>query len=251
MDRKAIIVIAEKIRSLVEPPDITRVMGDIEGLLDRSIKPAQEGYIIREPASGGHVLDLSQVDFEALQRQFEKSRKRIEAEKLRALLNSKLRRMVRLNKSRMDYYQQFQRMIDEYNAGATNVEVFFTQLISLAQALNAEERRGIAEQLSEEELALFDLLTRPGPKLSRRERQQVKRVAKELLDTLKAEKLVLDWRKRQQSRAAVQLAIAQILDKLPESPYPVDLYQQKCQLVYQHIYDSYAGVGKSIYTTAM
>ena len=32
-------------------------------------------------------------------------------------------------------------------------------------------------------------------------------MAQELLDTLKAERLVLDWRKSQQTRAAVQLTI--------------------------------------------
>jgi len=149
----------------------------------------------------------------------------------------------------MDYYQRFQQMIDEYNSGATNIEAFFAQLITLARELNEEEKRGIAEQLSEEELALFDLLTKPDIKLNRSERQQVKLVAHELLDTLKAERLVLDWRKRQQTRAAVQLTIQNVLDKLPQT-YTTNLYQMKCNLIYQHVYDSYSGAGKSIYTLA-
>ncbi len=37
----------------------------------------------------------------------------------------------------------------------------------------------------------------------------------DLLETLKNEKLVLDWRKRQQSRAVVRLSIEEILDRLP------------------------------------
>jgi hypothetical protein len=110
--------------------------------------------------------------------------------------------MLRLNKTRMNYYEQFQRLIDEYNSGAANAEQFFAQLVSFAQSLTEEEQRGIAENLSEEELALFDILTRPNMKLSREEKNQVKRVAQELLDTLKAERLVLDWRKKQQTRAS-------------------------------------------------
>ena len=157
--------------------------------------------------------------------------------------------MLRLNKSRMDYYQKFQQMIEEYNSGATNIDVLFAKLITFARALNDEEKRGIAEQLSEEELALFDLLTKPDIKLNRSERQQVKLVAHELLDTLKAERLVLDWRKRQQTRAAVQLTIQNVLDKLPQT-YTTNLYQMKCNLIYQHVYDSYSGAGKSIYTLA-
>jgi type I restriction enzyme, R subunit len=244
VDRKAIVVIAEKIRSLTPPADISGVMGGVGELLDDSIAPT--GYIIREPAKGGKYLDLSQVDFEALRRQFEKGRKRTEAEILRGQINSKIIQMMRLNRTRMDYYQKFQKMIEDYNTGAKNVDAFFTELVSLAQSLTQEEKRGISENLSEEELTLFDILTKPAVKLSNKEKVQVKAVASELLDTLKAERLVLDWRKRQQSRAAVQLEIETMLDRLPET-YDKDLYDQKCQQVYQHVYDSYYGAGRSIY----
>ena len=37
-----------------------------------------------------------------------------------------------------------------------------------------------------------------------------------------------------------------ILDKLPQS-YSAELYNQECQQVFQHIYESYAGQGSSIY----
>jgi type I restriction enzyme R subunit len=246
MERKAIQVIAQKIRSLSQPPDITTVMGQVKNLLDASVLPAGHGYVIRESGRAG-AMDLSRIDFDALRRQFERGRKHIEAEKLRGLLNSQLRRMIRLNLSRMDYYQRFQQMIADYNAGATNIEAFFTELVSFAQALGEEDRRGISEQLTDEELAVFDLLTRPEVKLNRSQRAQVKQVAQELLTTLKAEKLVLDWRKRQQTRAAVQVTIATILDRLPEA-YDPELYRQKCGVVYQHVYDAYYGAGKSIYT---
>ncbi len=249
MPRKAILVIAEKIRALTPPADIREVIGAVGDLLDDSILPAKDGYVIRTSGTIDRFVDLSKIDFEALKRQFEKARKHIEAEKLRALLNGKLGRMLRLNKSRMDYYQQFQKMIAEYNSGAKNIDAFFAELISFAGKLNEEEKRAIAEQLNEEELALFDILTKPEVKLTRSEREQVKQVAHELLDTLKAERLVLDWRKKQQTRAAVEVAIQNVLDKLPQA-YTTGLYQQKCSLVYQHVYDNYYGSGKSIYTLA-
>jgi type I restriction enzyme R subunit len=65
-----------------------------------------------------------------------------------------------------------------------------------------------------------------------------------------AEKLVLDWRKRQQSRAAVKLAIEEELDRLPEA-FTARLYEQKCASIYQHVYDSYFGRGKSIYAATV
>ncbi|MEG5170861.1 hypothetical protein [Microcoleus sp. B3-D7] len=52
--------------------------------------------------------------------------------------------------------------------------------------------------------------------------------------SLKQEKLVLDWRRRQQSKAAVKMAIEEALDHLPES-YSTETYQRKCQEAYQHV----------------
>jgi type I restriction enzyme R subunit len=238
----AIAVIAEKIRSLALDPDISAIVKAVEALLDRSI--AAEGYVIpAEPK----VVDLSRVDFEALRRQFDKGRKHTEAERLRAAVERKVKELVRLNRTRMDYEARLRQLIEDYNTAAINVEEFFKRLVTLAQALSDEEKRGISESLSEEELAIFDLLTKPALELTEKEKKQIKAVAKELLQKVTQEKLVLDWRKRQQSRAQVRVTIEEVLDKgLPEK-FPPDLYRQKCDVIYQHFYDSYFGEGKSIY----
>ncbi len=76
-----------------------------------------------------------------------------------------------------------------------------------------------------------------------------KRNRRLLLDVLKKEKLILDWRKRQRSRAEVRVAIEESLDELPENFTP-DLYRAKCEAVYQHVYDSYYGSGEGIYAKA-
>jgi type I restriction enzyme R subunit len=155
--------------------------------------------------------------------------------------------MVRLNPTRMDYLERLQQLIDDYNAGRDNVDVFFEKLLALTQALSQEEQRAIAENLSEEELALFDLLMKPRPELTKDEIERVKTAARDLLDTLKAEKLVLDWRKRQQTQAQVELTIQDLLDqKLPEA-YNTELYEQKCSQVFDHIYKNYYGAGRSVY----
>lgn len=256
-DRKAIVIMAEKIRSLTPPPDISGVMTQVDRLLDESVAPPGMGYRIRATEgaqiseAGGHPsadwVDLSKIDFALLRRQFETSRKHIEAEKLQGLIHARLNKLVRLNRSRMDYYEHFQAMIDAYNIGAENVDAFFAQLVSFAQQLNEEEQRGIAEQLTEEELAIFDLLIRPNLTLSRTEREKVREVARNLLVTLKAEHLVLDWRKNQTTRARVHVAIHRVLEQLPDL-YNPDQYEEACIAVYQHIYDSYWGDEKSVYT---
>lgn len=255
-ERKAIVVIAQKILSINLPPDISGIMGQVEELLDISIAPKEQGYVIRaqnmpvgavgENGPRPHWVDLSQVDFEALKKQFETSHKHIAIEMLRGRINAKLARMLRLNRSRMDYYQQFQKLIDAYNDGVENLDAFFAQLVTFAQSLNQEERRGIGEHLTEEELAVFDLLTQPNVTLTRAERAEVKKVAQHLLHTLRAEKLVLDWRKNQQTRAAVRVAIEEHLDHLPPV-YDAALFREKCEAVYQHVVDSYQSSQRNIY----
>ncbi len=87
---------------------------------------------------------------------------------------------------------------------------------------------------------------RPAPELSEAEKLQVKRVADELLTTLRRDKIVLDWRKQQSTRAAVRVAVEETLDRLPEA-FTRQLYAQKCDAVYQHVFDSYWDDGHSVY----
>jgi type I restriction enzyme R subunit len=95
-------------------------------------------------------------------------------------------------------------------------------------------------------LALYDLLRKAGVTLAEREERQVKKVARELLERLKSERLVLDWRKKQQARAAVRQLIEEMLDRLPPA-YSKGVYEQVCERAYLHVYDSYYGEGKSVY----
>jgi type I restriction enzyme R subunit len=130
-----------------------------------------------------------------------------------------------------------------------NTETFFQELLNFGETLTAEEARSLSEELTEEQLAIFDLLMRPALELSENEKTQVKRVAEELLAVLKRGKIVLDWRKEQSTRAAVRVAVEETLDRLPEK-VTRQLYAQKCEAVYQHVFDSYWDDGRSVYDTA-
>ncbi|MBN3944566.1 type I restriction endonuclease subunit R [Nostoc sp. NMS9] len=236
--------IKDQILAEVPEVDVSEVMEQVEELLDLSITAGE--FVITE--SHSQRIDLSQIDFVALKNKFASTDyQRTETEKLKTAIAQKLQQMVRLNKTRINYLEKFQQMIAEHNADSRNVQIFFNDLINFAQELGVEDKRAIAKNLTEEELAIFDLLTKPEIQLTKQEEQEVKQVARELLKTLKKEKLVLDWKKRQQTRASVEVAIKDSLDRLPQS-YSTELYEQKCQEVYQHIYENYSGQG-SIYNT--
>jgi type I restriction enzyme, R subunit len=87
-----------------------------------------------------------------------------------------------------------------------NIEQLLEELFELSNSLDEEELRHIRENLTVEELVIFDILTRPAPKLSADERGEVKKVARELLERLK-QLLVLNWRQKAAARSALRLAI--------------------------------------------
>ncbi len=244
--RAVVKYLADGIASYDPAVEVSGVLGRVEQLLDESV--AAKAYVIPD-SDAQSLFDLNVVDWEALQEAFRKGRPRTAAQRLRSLLGARIAALVRLNPMRVDLVERFEKLVDDYNAGSMNTEHFFQELIEFSKALTGEEARAVAEGLSEEQLAIFDLLMRPAPTLTTEEEAQVKRVAEELLSILKREKLVIDWRKEQQSRAAVRLAVEETLDRLPEK-FTRPLYAQKCDAVYQHVFDSYWDDGHSVYDRA-
>lgn len=227
--------IAEAIRAKLNPnpPDISTVLGDINTLLDSSIT----GHAIRD--QGPPALDLSKINFEALANRFERSKhKNTELEVLKAAIRAKLEKLVALNRTRADFSEKFEELIESYNAGSRTIEALYQELLNLSNSLSTEEQRHVRENLTEEELVIFDILTRPSPELGTDERAEVKKVARELLTRLKA-LLVLNWRQKSTARSQLKLAIEDALDSGLPRAYTREIYQQKCSAVFEHVYESY------------
>jgi len=244
--RALFVKMADLIRSNDNPDDadISDVLAQVDALLDKSV--AAEAYRIHERPAAYKKYDLSKIDIDKLKAKFNLGHKHTRIQKLQAVLKRELDRLVALNKTRMDFLEKFQAMIEEYNNGSRNVEEHYQMLLEFTEGLSQEAKRSIAENVTEEELAIFDLLMKPRIELTDLEEKQIKKTALDLLETLKREMLVLDWRKRQQSRASVRLAIEVTLEQLPEA-FTSEMFNAKCEEVYQHVYDSYFGEGQSIY----
>lgn len=136
--------------------DVSEVMEQVEELLDLSITAGE--FAITE--SHSQLIDLSQIDFEALKTKFASTDyQRTETEKLKTAIAQKLQQMVRLNKTRMDYLEKFQQMIAERNADSRNVQMFFNDLINFAQELGTEDKRAIAHNTGKYSCRLTDYLS--------------------------------------------------------------------------------------------
>lgn len=232
----ALHAIGDVIRERTNPgaPDISGVMAQIDRLLDDSIAS------VRVEEGPGTLLDLSKIDFEALAKRFKASKaKNIELETLKAAVRAMLERLIKLNRTRIDFQDTFEALIEDYNNGSKNLEEIFEELVKLSRALTEEETRHVRENLTEEELAIFDILTRPGPELGAEERRIVKKVAAHLLTRLRKIQSV-DWRQTVQARAKIKETIEEELDALPEA-YTRPVFAEKCSRVFEHVYEARAG----------
>jgi type I restriction enzyme R subunit len=238
--------IAEAIRAKLNPnpADISRIMGGINVLLDGSIT----GITVKE--QGPPPLDLSKINFEALANRLQQSKhKNTDLEVLKAAIRAQLERLIRLNRTRSDFAEKFEALIDSYNAGSRSIEDLFEELVKLSRSLSEEQERHVRENMTEEELVIFDILTRPAPELSAEERAELKRVARDLLERLK-QLLVLNWRQKSAARSQIRLAIEDALDTGLPGAYTRDLYQEKCSAVFEHVYESYPERDAGVYTSA-
>ena len=236
--------LAETINVQINPPPkpITEVIADISELLDDSIK----GHRIAE--AGVAPLDLSKINFEALASRFQQSKnKQTSVEALKAAIQGRLQTMIRTNRTRADFLQRFEELIADYNAGSRNIEQLFNDLLALSKSLDDEQGRHVREGLSDEQLALFDILTRPAPDLTPEEVKAVKKVARSLLEAIQ-QRLVLNWRDKQQARASMLDSIKTTLDEGLPTGYTKELFDLKCDAVFQHVYESYTERSQHVYS---
>jgi len=227
-------VIASRIRDVgLASVDVTQVKKDLEDLLDRSIQAGE--YVIPQHKK---LRDLSALDADALHEFFTKlDNKNIQAESLSAELKDKIEDMVRKNRKRTKFIERLNSLLKEYNSGAHDIDQLLNNLIDLAKDLDEEERRAVKEGLTEDELAIFDLLQKDS--LDPNDTAKVRLVSKDLLEKLK-EKLVPGWRDFEPLRAGVKITISDLLfPRLPDPVYTKQDCEFKSFEVYNFVYENF------------
>jgi type I restriction enzyme R subunit len=231
--------LSDAVRARLGPVDISAISARIAELLDEKI----EGVAILTPIVEGDAaegrVDLSGIDFDKLATLFAVSPK-VAAQRLREEAEDRVEKMAQANPTRVQLVERLEELVAAYNAGSIDVERFFEELKAFVNSLDAEEQRAAREGLTDEELAIFDLLTTPEPKLSKAEEQEVKLVAKRLLERLHELVDAVDWVRGQETRGAVWTEIRQRLNELPELPYPKGLWDAKVDKVWDFVLQRYS-----------
>ena len=186
------------------------------------------------------VIDLSKVDVEELRKEIHKAQyKAIEIDDMKAFIQKMLEIMINKNTTRIKFSERFKNIIDQYNAGGSENEDYYEQLLQLIEDMKQEDKRAATEGLTEEELEMFDLLVK-GRKLTKDEEQKVKLAAKNLYKKLTEEKknlFIVDWYKDEQASATVKDAIISSLDSdLPQS-FDKEAFESKINLLLNHFVD--------------
>ena len=243
----AIEAIYDRLNQKVKTADVTEIIRQLQQVVDDSIFITTNGW--KEPSLEEQYVDLANLDFDKLKKAFAKTnRKNTIVYDLQKFIEKKLKQMVRQNPLRLDFYEKYKEIIDEYNKGKDiqAIQKAFDDLMDFMEKLNEEDMRAIAEGLNEETLAIFDLLKKNG--LSKEEEDQVKKVAKDTLIKLNEEKLKIErWRESTQITAQVKTLIYDSLQWLPQNSYPDNEVNEKTNVVYQHIYTNYPGGDLNIY----
>ena len=222
------------IDSIIQQQDIDAAVKQINELLDESVVVDDDSFSsVKEEAAGwkierkGKDWDLSKVDFDKLKADFQHSRyKNIEISDMRAFLDKKLADMLAQNRTRRDFADHLQEIIDNYNAGSNSADDTYAELADLVRALNQEEERHIREGLTEDELEMYDILRKD--QMTKAEEKKVRLAAKALLRRLtegRPRVLVQDWFKDTQTKLLVHDAVEEVLEKhLPGDSYGTELF---------------------------
>lgn len=221
--------------------NITDLMVEINNIISDYVE-IEHSYMINEEVKR---FDISGIDFDLLRREFAKVKNQnLLMRDLEEIIQLKLDRMLFTNPERINYYERYQKIIDDYNSeqDRATIEKTFMDLMDLANKMNQEEQRYVREGFkSDEELTLYDMLFRND--LNKNDIKKLKTVAAELLSKIKTKISEYDhWTDKQETKAAVDNLIRDTLwAELPECYDEASIWGYR-QRIYEYVYTHYKDV---------
>ncbi|CDO60269.1 Type I restriction-modification system,restriction subunit R [Candidatus Phaeomarinobacter ectocarpi] len=227
--------IYKKLTERRDTADVTALLKELHRIINESIRTQAPG----DDQAEGLTFDLSQIDLEKLRDEFAKKvrRKATALQDIREIVEQKLVQMLARNPTRMDYQIKYEQIVAEYNRekDRATVEETFRRLTELMAELDAETKRAVEEGLTEDELALFDLLKKDS--LSKANRERIKQASRDLLASITARLSELDrfWEKEETKADIEVLILNAVHTNLPTPPFTADEKKALAKAVYSHV----------------
>lgn len=249
-EENAISAIYNKLQDARVSPDVSELLQSLYEVVDTAMttEGAATKLVANQPQK---QYDLSNIDFTRLRAEFQHSPyKNVATLNLREKIEERLAMMVAQNPARVDLYERYQEIVKEYNKDKDDAEIqkVFDQLQAFNSSLDDEQKRYLREGLdNDDQLAVFDLLQKES--LTKADRDQIKLVAKELLEKLTADKLRIDhWREKATAQAQIKAEIIKHLySNMPADAYDPEEISLKANAIFAHFYTAGIGDGDRVY----
>lgn len=241
--------IYKKLEEGRDTADVSELLDELREIVNAAIRAQPE-----EAVKEARYYNLSGIDLEKLRDEFSKRvrRKASVLGDIREIVEKKLAQMLKRNPQRMDYYKRYSEIIAEYNREKDRVslEETFAKLVDLMKGLDAEQRRATEEGLSEDELAIFDLLKKEN--LTKAERERLKEASQSLLDSIQSLIAPLErWTEKEKTQAEVEILILdRVFEVLPDPPFTEEEKQAVAIRIYQHVWQQSVGRRFAVATVA-
>ena len=240
---EAIEAIYNQLKKKRKSTNVTDLMVEVNSIISAYVKVEEVEHEVRERPS--KRFDISAIDFDLLGREFARAKnKNLILRDLAEVIQQKLDRLMFANPNRIDYYERYQKIIEEYNKeqDRATIEKTFMDLMKEATELSEEARRYVREGFqSDEELTLYDMLFRDD--LTAKDIKKLKEVAAMLLRKIKSLIAEFDhWTDKQETKSQVDNIIRDTLwAELPECYDEVSISKYR-QQVYEYVYMRYKDI---------
>lgn len=236
-DKNAIIAIYDQLQAKRKSADITDLSVAIHNIISDEVGTKPDGNL-----TGTRQFDISKIDFDLLRKEFAKMKhQNLVLKDIDELIKQRIEAMLRNNPNRINFYEEYQRIIQEYNAeqDRASIEKTFMALIDLSKSLDQEEKRFVREGFTDDEqLTIYDLLFKEN--ISKSDIDKLKKVSVDLLVMVKNRIATLhNWREKATTTAIIgQLIHDTLYQELPES-YDISEIEPYSKKLYEYIYERY------------
>jgi type I restriction enzyme R subunit len=189
---------------------------EINQLISKSISA-------QEPIDVFSLLNKEKPDISILSEDFfsqikEIKQKNYAVELLAKLLNDEIKVKMRKNPHRYkSLYERLKELIEKYNAKTLEASEIIEKLVEIARELREKIQEGKRLDLTEEELAFYDML------LSKRifeNYEEVREIAKLIVEKLGGYVKIADWNKKETIKAKIRKALKDVLrERLKKHDY--------------------------------
>lgn len=215
-----------------EKPEISReIEYEINQLISKSISA-------EEPIDIFSLLQKEKPDISILDEQFLSQFRNIPSKNyavdlLMKLLNDEIRGKIRKNPFRYkSFYEMLKKLIERYNIKLIDTAEIIDEFIKIARDIKSKIEEGKKLELTEEELAFYDMLSTEEGIFENEE--EIKTIAKEVIKKLGYYIKIVDWNKKETLRAKIKMVIKEILINVIDARVDYEKIEQMASEIYNH-----------------